>query len=120
MKIPHNTGETGYRMQSLSFVRQMLGLEAVYPNAKAACQATTVTRLATGQVPPIGAVVWFVGHPMYGDCALSVGGGRILAVSMSGEPQVTWLDDYANARRTKVIGWSMGIGPVKVREPVSA
>lgn len=98
--------EENWAGRSLAFVRQVKGWHEHYPSAHTARTQSVVN----SGVPPIGTVVWFRGG-QFGDCALSLGDGRIVGISPQGLPYCTTVGAYENRHRTEYLGWSDELGP---------
>lgn len=93
-----------WRGRSLSFIRQVRGLDAKYGTARQAMQASNIIG---DDDPPVGAFCWYH-HEPYDNITLALGHFQVLAVSLTGEPILTgirapYLGLYA--------GWSRNIGP---------
>ena len=73
-----------HRGRSLYWLRTLLGQPARFVSAAEAAE-NSGPRSMTG--PPLGAVVWYEAEP-YGNCALSLGDGLVLALNSRGIPRL--------------------------------
>lgn len=90
------------RGRSLYWLRTLLGLPAQFASAADAARGSGPLYDSD---PPRGAVVWFATVP-HGNCALSLGEGRVLALT-GGYPVIcplknVWLGEF--------LGWTVTIG----------
>ena len=92
-----------YRGRSLYWLRTLLGQPARFPTAAEAAE-NSGPRSMTG--PPLGAVVWYETEP-YGNCALSLGDGLVLALNSGGYPVFRTVE---SPRLGTFIGWTKTIG----------
>jgi hypothetical protein len=95
---------TNWHGLSLSFVRQVTNQPARFWCCKDAIDNTEVI-VTDRENPPIGAYVWFDNDP-YGDVGLSLGDGRMLAVSTYGHPVIAKVTSWHH----EPYGWSRTIG----------
>lgn len=98
-----------YRGRSLSFVRTLLNLPPHYESAASAMEAS---RPLHEDEPPLQAVAWYRSNNPYGNCAVSLGRGKVLALDPSGKPLVC---HYRDERVGVYQGWSETVGRHRFR-----
>ena len=88
--------------RSLAFVRSVKGWG---PRFMSAARAREACEVIEGPPKVTGSIVWFVGGH-FGDVAIYLGDGNILAVAPNGKPFVCPLSRYSDLRG--YLGWSAG------------
>jgi hypothetical protein len=99
---------TIWRGISLSFIRQVLGQRARYPDCTTAMSDSDLH--GPDEEPPVGALCWYATPHPHGNVSLYLGDRLCLCVGVLGIPDII---GYRSPVLGTYVGWSRSLGSTK-------